>query len=396
MGEKSKKVLNCDSCGKTFMHIRTLISHKKYDHNETKKQENISAAKTNEKQQQTNNEKLMETDHNDDSNEPGTHCIDQDEFNITESYQEDENNQKIENAQESENDKVDENDQVAEKDQKGKNDHNVTKKQENIAVRAAKKDKENETDQANENDHKVYPMDEPDKDFISNQLKSLDCDICDKKFSDLSSLESHLAHEHLNDLNDFEVSTNDMTTDMTNDKTKSIPIYDMTNDNAMIEAEIEIDLEPLNENKATQNSIPSKSESSIEKAINEYNCLLCGKTYVQCSNLQYHMKIYEVLKQYKCNRCGKKFDDNLGLKRHFKIIHDNTNGIRNEFKSNDFDFEPPTKQINPMNLLEMQSKNNPGGPKRCDQCGKSYKNRISLRMHVKTVHMGKKCGLGNT
>ena len=160
--------------------------------------------KTNEKHQQTNNEILMQTDHNDDSNEPGTHCIDQDEVNITESYQEDENNQKIENAQESGNDKVDENDQVAEKDQKGKNDHNDTKKQENIEVKAAKKDKEN--------DQEVYPMDEPDQDFISNQLKSLDCDICDKKFSDLSSLESHLAHEHLND---FEVSTTDMTTDMT-------------------------------------------------------------------------------------------------------------------------------------------------------------------------------------
>ena len=134
-------------------------------------------------------------------------------------------------------------------------------------------------------------MDEPDQDFISNQLKSLDCDICDKKFSEMSSLESHLAHEHLNDL--------------TNDTTKNIPIYDMTNDNAMIEAQIEIDFEPLPEKMATQNSIPSKSESSIEKAINEYNCLLCGKTYVKCSNLQYHMKIYEVLKQYKCNRCDK-------------------------------------------------------------------------------------------
>ena len=379
MGEKSKKVLNCDSCGKNFMHIRTLISHKKYDHNETKKQENIAAVKTDEKKQ-TNNENSMETDHNNYSNEPGTYCIDQDEFNIAESYQEDENNQKSENAQESRNDRVDENDQVVEKDKKGKNDHNDIKKQENIAVKTAKEDKEKE------NDQEVSPMDEPDQDFISNQLKSLDCDICDKKFSEMSSLESHLAHEHLNDL----------TNDMTNDTTKNIPIYDMTNDNAMIEAQIEIDFEPLPEKMATQNSIPSKSESSIEKAINEYNCLLCGKTYVQCSNLQYHMKIYEVLKQYKCNRCDKKFDDNLGLKRHFKIIHDN--GIRNEFRSNelDLDFEPPTKQINPMNLLEKQWKNNPGETKRCDPCGKSYKNRISLRMHVKTVHMGKKYGLKNT
>ena len=379
MGKKSKKVLNCDSCGKNFMHIRTLISHKKYDHNETKKQENIAAVKTDEKKQ-TNNENSMETDHNNYSNEPGTYCIGQDEFNIAESYQEDENNQKSENVQESRNDKVDENDQVAEKDKKGKNDHNDIKKQENIAVKTAKEDKENE------NDQEVSPMDEPDQDFISNQLKSLDCDICDKKFSEMSSLESHLAHEHLNDL----------TNDMTNDTTKNIPIYDMTNDNAMIEAQIEIDFEPLPKKMATQNSIPSKSESSIEKAINEYNCLLCGKTYVQCSNLQYHMKIYEVLKQYKCNRCGKKFDDNLGLKRHFKILHDN--GIRNEFKSNDFDFdfEPPTKQINPMNLLQKQWKNNPGETKRCDPCGKSYKNRISLRMHVKTVHMGKKYGLKNT
>ena len=100
MGKKSKKVLNCDSCGKNFMHIRTLISHNKYDHKETKKQENISAVKTDEKKQ-TNNEKSMETDHNNYSNEPGTYCIDQDEFNIAESYHEDENNQKSENAQES-------------------------------------------------------------------------------------------------------------------------------------------------------------------------------------------------------------------------------------------------------------------------------------------------------
>ena len=302
MGKKSKKVLNCDSCGKNFMHIRTLISHKKYDHNETKKQENISAVKTDEKKQ-TNNEKSMETDHNNYSNEPGTYCIGQDEFNIAESYHEDENNQKSENAQESRNDRVDENDQVVEKDKKGKNDHNDIKKQENIAVKTAKEDKENE------NDQEVSPMDEPDQDFISNQLKSLDCDICDKKVSEMSSLESHLAHEHLNDL----------TNDMTNDTTKNIPIYDMTNDNAIIEAEIETDLEPLPVKKATHNSMSSNSDS-IEKALNEYSCPLCGKTYAQCSNLQYHMKIYEELKQNKCTICGKKFiNDNVGLKRHCQV-----------------------------------------------------------------------------
>ena len=46
-GKKAKKILNCDSCGKTFMHIRTLIRHKNYDHNnETKKQEKNIEAKT--------------------------------------------------------------------------------------------------------------------------------------------------------------------------------------------------------------------------------------------------------------------------------------------------------------------------------------------------------------
>ena len=37
-GKKLKKTLNCDTCGETFMHIRTLISHKKCVHNEANKE----------------------------------------------------------------------------------------------------------------------------------------------------------------------------------------------------------------------------------------------------------------------------------------------------------------------------------------------------------------------
>ena len=63
------------------------------------------------------------------------------------------------------------------------------------------------------------------------------------------------------------------------------------------------------------NHTRKKHEKVVHKGVkpSKFNCLKCGKAYMNSNALNYHMNNHETPQNFSCEECGKQFVSEMGL-----------------------------------------------------------------------------------
>ena len=155
-----------------------------------------------------------------------------------------------------------------------------------------------------------------------------------------------------------------------------------------------------------------------KKLPKKYECLICSSKYVSNGELNRHVReVHEGKKPNKCSQCGKCFSRKPELNRHIKVIHekrkpfkcdicDQAFARKDMIKSHfaavhngekqykcplcDNSYSSQTAVIHHMGIVHDQ---NPYG---CSLCEKKFPSKHALKHHRATVHEGKnKCNICN-
>ena len=330
-GKKANKILNCDSCGKTFMHIRTLISHKKYEHNETKKPENIEA-----KTALTflSNSK-MENDHEVEKDTISENVSENNFINLS--------NSNMENDEEVEN----ENDSTTLKAEITINfDESAENNLENTKI-------SNKCGLCGKSFTQSYSLKRHTQ-IVHEKLKPHKCDLCDKTFSQSTNLKTHIARVHGTDEVKIEKSENDINMEEsknleTENADENEILKNETVDNSLdatpntfeedISQNVTENVDNLSNSKLENDEVTlSPTDIKMEESKNSdepesrFKCTVCGKNFQSNGNLQRHFSgIHEKMK-YPCNFCGKVYSDRSRQRAHIRKTHadDESETLKNE------------------------------------------------------------------
>ena len=94
---------------------------------------------------------------------------------------------------------------------------------------------------------------------------------------------------------------------------------------------------------------------------------MCDLAFSELGKLNRHIKtVHEKIKNHICSICGKGFFRLYDLKRHLKT---------------NMHYGPKEEPVTEDNTILTENDNN-----KCDQCGKVYGKRASLKSHIKFVH----------
>ena len=126
---------------------------------------------------------------------------------------------------------------------------------------------------------------------------------------------------------------------------------------------------------------PKKAKKERQNA----QCSECGNFYVDAIAMRKHFKRvhgeYANIFRFKCEQCGKAFKAQGGLKSHIKIVHD---GIRDDFTCDQCGktFSSLSNVSTHIQLVHTEgSKKFP-----CEQCGLKCFTKAALKNHVRAVH----------
>ena len=242
----------------------------------------------------------------------------------------------------------------------------------------------------------------------------LECDFCDKDYTDLSALRYHIKKEHQNEnLADrgrylsalrYHIKIEHQKENLSNNRRRSKSMS--KNENVTIsEPAMEIKQEPI-ENISESTEIKKEPLEDVEKIsknatgakrgkykknkskkeeINIIHCELCdsvftGKNIRQCeSNLKIHIKtIHEGERNFSCYICNKAFWHQWHLRRHINAYHKKLKSVPCDVCSKSFDPD--------------YLKNHKCRAHKCDFCEKGYTKEHLLQGHMKKCpkyHQGK-------
>ena len=67
---------------------------------------------------------------------------------------------------------------------------------------------------------------------------------------------------------------------------------------------------------------PTRNQGfSLQSKLKKYHCEICGKSFVNSTDLCRHIRTHTGERPFQCDRCSARFTQNSTLKRHYKTVH---------------------------------------------------------------------------
>ena len=112
----------------------------------------------------------------------------------------------------------------------------------------------------------------------------------------------------------------------------------------------------------------------------KYPCEYCGKNFTNKSHLTTHVQSTHLNEKFSCEQCGKCYNQKPNLDRHVKTIHLNLKSFSCERCDKSFSQKGIlNKHVNAVHLNHRRFS--------CSQCEKTFTEKHGLRRHVETVHL---------
>lgn len=192
-------------------------------------------------------------------------------------------------------------------------------------------------------DCKVEPVLVHDVQSLNNHRKmhtqSLNCDYCDQRFSDISTLLHHLKTFHLPE-------------------------------NASCVTSAEMPGQQSQEDWREQFTVMQGPAGEV------YTCKLCGKTFTSMRSVKYHVKNH--YKNIKCDRCDLRFVSESKLRTHY-AVHTGIRQHKCEICNKEFLWKNNLTQHLKLHTNERNFA--------CEFCGKLFTYREGMKSHVRFNHL---------
>ena len=121
-----------------------------------------------------------------------------------------------------------------------------------------------------------------------------------------------------------------------------------------------------------------KKHMKIHAGESPFSCHFCGKLCVEYSNLKIHLRKHTGERPFPCDNCDKTFMHSNNLTRHHQKMHKGFDQY--VCKECNFTFTHPSTL-----KAHRRTHSDPiSWP--CHECGKSYADKHSLRVHIKNLH----------
>ena len=119
-----------------------------------------------------------------------------------------------------------------------------------------------------------------------------------------------------------------------------------------------------------------KHIKAVHESHKDFKCVPCGKSFTEAGTLRKHIKtVHEGLKDFKCDSCDRSFSCSTHLRRHIEKIHEKI------FSCDHCDNKQfMSKQDLEDHIDEFHDEF------RCPKCGKCFKNKFKLEIHVRNKH----------
>ena len=177
-------------------------------------------------------------------------------------------------------------------------------------------------------------------------FKQQECNYCGKIYFHEKDLKSHMVKEHNNEDDQQHYS----------DK----------------------DFEPVEQ--------PKEAKKRKKSTNLKYKCQICEQKCDNMLKLQRHMKWCEKQKEENCKICGKMFSNERTMRNHFRIVH-----VEKKLEES----SSALNKDNNKNTKELLCMFPPNPRTKCNDCGKLFTSKDSLKIHS-FLHMSKKPAITNT
>ena len=210
---------------------------------------------------------------------------------------------------------------------------------------------------------------------IHTKEKPFLCGVCEKRFTQKSHLNDHLAKVH-------EISEKKHSCDICGLVLASAAAV-RKHANIHVNPEVTHMSDDPEISDDTKQSLGIRRESVGLKSDRDYSCSVCNKTFSQRSHLTVHSRIHTGEKPFMCSHCGKQFSVASNLKKHASThLKDNAPPLKENV------CEICGRMFASLKDLQTHAKSHSlTQPHTCSHCSESFQKKTDLKIHEKT-HTG--------